>query len=118
MKAFMQKAVDFFNAKYGSIMKLEIKDSYYNMREKIEAHMEIVDDLVAAMKSCGIEPIIAPVRGGTDGSQLSWRGLPCPNFFTGGENYHGRYEFIPEDALGKTRDVALALVRRTVDKLD
>lgn len=118
MKAFMQKAVDFFNAKYGEIMTLEIKDSYYNMREKIEAHMEIVDDLIAAMRSCAIEPIIAPVRGGTDGSQLSWRGLPCPNFFTGGENFHGRYEFIPEDALGKTRDVALALVRRTVDKLD
>lgn len=113
-KELMQAAVDYFNHKHGQILTLTLKDSYYNMRDKMEDHMNIVEDLKEAIRSCGIEPIISPVRGGTDGSQLSWRGLPCPNFFTGGENYHGRYEFIPEDAPGKARDVAVALIRKAV----
>lgn len=116
-KALFEAAVTFFNTKYGKVIELEMKDSYYNMREKLEPHMDIVEDLAEAMRSVGIEPIISPVRGGTDGAQLSWRGLPCPNFFTGGENYHGRYEFIPADAPGRARDVAVELVKATVKKV-
>lgn len=115
-KELMQAAVDFFNRKHGQVLSLTLKDSYYNMRDKMADHMDIVEDLKEAMRSCGIKPHVSPVRGGTDGSQLSWRGLPCPNFFAGGENYHGRYEFIPEDALGQARDVAVALVRKAVAK--
>lgn len=91
----LRKIVDFLNDKYGNIIHLEIEDSYYNMREKIEPHMEIVDLAEKSMVELGIEPNIKAIRGGTDGSRLSYMGLPCPNIFTGGYNFHGRFELIP-----------------------
>lgn len=94
-KAYMKMAVDFLNNKYGDIIELEIKDSYYNMQEKIEPHMEIIELAKNSMEDIGIEPDIKPIRGGTDGARLSYMGLPTPNLFAGGYNFHGRFEFIP-----------------------
>lgn len=90
---------------------LELEDQYYNMREKIEPSMEIVDAAEAAMKKLGITPNIVPVRGGTDGSQLSYMGLPTPNVFTGGENYHGKYEFISAENMEKATQVIIEIVQ-------
>ena len=95
-KAVMAAAADFLNRKYGEgTVKLTIRDSYFNMREKIESCMYVVDRAMAAMKAVGMEPKAVPIRGGTDGARLSFEGLPCPNLCTGGENYHGRFEYIP-----------------------
>lgn len=98
-KSHIKKIVDFLNDKYGNIITIEIEDSYYNMREKIEPHMEIVELAKKSMIDLGIEPNIKPIRGGTDGARLSYMGLPCPNLFTGGYNFHGRYEFIPVESM-------------------
>lgn len=92
-KETLEKAVEFINHKYGNIVDLEIKDSYYNMREKIEPVMYIIDIAKKAMESIGVEPLIKPIRGGTDGARLSYMGLPCPNIFTGGHNFHGKFEY-------------------------
>ncbi len=110
-KALMQKVVDFLNAKYGEgTVHVEIKDQYYNMKEKIEPVMHIVDTAKKAMEELGITPIITPVRGGTDGARLSYMGLPCPNLFTGGHNYHGKYEFICTESMEKAVEVILKIV--------
>ena len=94
-KALMCAAADFLNAKYGQgTVQVTIRDSYFNMREKIEPCMYIVDRAVNAIKDMGIEPIIVPIRGGTDGARLSFEGLPCPNLGTGGANAHGRFEHV------------------------
>ena len=98
-KNHIQKVVDFLNDKYGNIINIEIEDSYYNMKEKIEPHMEIIELARKSMLDLGIEPHIQPIRGGTDGARLSYMGLPCPNLFTGGYNFHGRYEFIPVESM-------------------
>lgn len=101
-KALMQKAVDFINAKYGDkVIDLDIEDQYYNMREQVEPHPHIMDIAIRAVKAVGLSPIIEPVRGGTDGSRLSYMGLPTPNLFTGGHYFHGKYEFIPTFAMEK-----------------
>ena len=104
-KAFLQTAADFMNRKYGEdTVTVTLRDSYFNMREKIEPCMYIVDRAKTAMRSAGMEPVEVPIRGGTDGARLSYMGLPCPNLCTGGENYHGRFEFIPiEDMDACTR---------------
>lgn len=95
-KAIMEAAADFLNRKYGEgTVKLTIRESYRNMREKIEPVMYVVNRAMAAMARAGMEPKAVPIRGGTDGARLSWEGLPCPNLCTGGENFHGRFEFIP-----------------------
>ena len=95
-KAMMQTAADFINAKYGAgTVELTVKDSYFNMKKCIEPCMHIVEKAKAAMKAVGMEAKEVPVRGGTDGARLSYEGLPCPNLCTGGENYHGRFEYIP-----------------------
>jgi len=95
-KAVMRAAADFINAKYGAeICELTIRDSYFNMKKHIEPVMYVVDRAKAAMKKVGMEPKEVPIRGGTDGARLSYEGLPCPNLCTGGENYHGRFEYIP-----------------------
>ena len=95
-KAVMQSAADFINAKYGeSTVELMIKDSYFNMKKCIEPCMYVVERAKKAMKAVGMNPVEVPIRGGTDGARLSYEGLPCPNLCTGGENYHGRFEFIP-----------------------
>jgi tripeptide aminopeptidase len=93
-KSILQEAVDYINKKYGQVAELTLKDSYYNMREKIEPVYYIIELAEKAMIRLGIEPMIKPIRGGTDGSRLSFMGLPCPNLFTGGYNFHGKYEFI------------------------
>ncbi|WP_409227850.1 peptidase T [Gudongella sp. SC589] len=98
-KMLMEKTADFLNLKYENAVRLEIKDSYYNMKEKIEPVLEIVDLAKEAMENLEIEVDIKPVRGGTDGSRLSYMGLPCPNIFTGGYNFHGRYEYITAEGM-------------------
>ncbi|WBW49218.1 peptidase T [Peptoniphilus equinus] len=109
-KALMEDAAAFINKKYGDILTLTLKDGYYNMREKLEPHMEIVELAIQAMKDLGIEPAVEPIRGGTDGSKLSFEGLLTPNIFAGGYNFHGRYEFIPVSSLGKGRDLIVKIV--------
>ncbi|KZZ85362.1 peptidase T [Bacillus sp. SJS] len=105
-KVFMEQIVADFQKKYGEDrIHLEMNDQYYNMREKIEPVKEIVDIAYDAMKSLEIEPLVSPIRGGTDGSQLSYMGLPTPNIFTGGENFHGRYEFASVDHMLKSVQV-------------
>jgi len=95
-KAVLEAAAAFLNQKYGEgTVELTIRDSYFNMREKIEPCMYIIDRAKKAMQSVGMEPVEVPIRGGTDGARLSYMGLPCPNLCTGGENYHGRFEYIP-----------------------
>lgn len=111
-KAFMEQLAADIRDKYGKkSVTLELNDQYYNMREKIEPVKEIVDIAYDAMKKLEIEPIIQPIRGGTDGSQLSYMGLPTPNVFTGGENYHGRYEFISIDNMLKATNVMIEMIK-------
>lgn len=108
----MQEIVDELREKYGhDKIQLEMNDTYYNMKEKIEPVIEIVDLASEAMKKLDIEPNIKPIRGGTDGSQLSFMGLPTPNIFTGGENYHGRHEYISVDNMIKATQVIIELVQ-------
>ena len=101
-KAVMAAAADYINAKYGAgTCELHLKDSYYNMKKCIEPVMHIVTKAKDAMKQAGMDPIEVPIRGGTDGARLSYEGLPCPNLCTGGENYHGRFEYIPVEDMEK-----------------
>lgn len=110
-KAFLTQTVDYLNGVYGSgTFELVLKDSYYNMREKIEPHMHLIDRAMAAFRDSGVVPRTIPIRGGTDGARLSWEGLPCPNLSTGGENFHGVYEFIPVQAMEKMVEVLVRLV--------
>ena len=95
-------------------ISVEIKDQYYNMREKVEPHKEIVDIAFEAMEKCGVKPIIKPIRGGTDGARLSFMGLPCPNIFAGGINFHGRYEYLPVKSLEKSKETILNIVKLMV----
>ncbi|MEF3302559.1 peptidase T [Paenibacillus sp. GYB003] len=112
-KAELARIVKELQEEYGEErIVLEMRDQYYNMREKIEPVMHIVDIAREAMTSLGIEPVVRPVRGGTDGSQLSYMGLPTPNLFTGGENYHGRYEYVSVDNMVKATNVILEIVKR------
>ena len=111
-KELMEKAAAFLNEKYGAnTVELSIADSYYNMRECIEPHMHIVERAKAAMRAAGMEPRAVPIRGGTDGARLSYEGLPCPNLCTGGENYHGRFEFIPVEDMERCVDMLEHILR-------
>jgi len=104
---------------YGeNTVKLELKDQYYNMREKIEPVKEIVDTAHAIMVELGISPIVKPIRGGTDGSQLSFMGLPTPNLFTGGENYHGKYEYVSVDNMLKATETIIGIIRKFAEKAE
>ena len=97
-KAVMQKVCDEINCRYGAgTVELTLRDSYYNMKEKIEPCLFLIENAKQAMEQLGIEPKVVPIRGGTDGARLSFEGLPCPNLCTGGENFHGRFEYIPAD---------------------
>jgi tripeptide aminopeptidase len=110
-KKIMQKAADYINDKYGSeILFVEIKDQYYNMKEKISPVFNIVETAKKAMEEVGVEPLINPIRGGTDGARLSYMGLPTPNLFTGGHNFHGKYEYIPENSMVKAVNVILKII--------
>jgi len=109
-KALMQAAADFLNQRYGeTVVEVEIKDQYYNMRKMIEPHPEIIEIAEAAYAAVGLEPHIIAVRGGTDGSRLSYMGLPTPNIFAGGHAMHGRYEFVPLVAMEKAVEVILKI---------
>lgn len=118
-KATVKAIVQKMQEEYGEEnIELNMKDQYYNMREKIEPVMEIVDIAKEAMENLGIEPIIEPVRGGTDGSQLSYMGLPTPNIFTGGENFHGKYEYISVDNMVKATKVIIEICKLFAEKAD
>ena len=99
------------NHEFPGVASLEIRDQYYNMREKIEPVMHIIDIALQAMKDAGVEPKVVPIRGGTDGAQLSFKGLPCPNIFAGGLNFHGRYEFVPIPSMEKATAVIVEIAR-------
>ena len=111
-KSQMTVAAEFMNRKYGEgTVALTVKDSYFNMRKCIEPHMYVVERAKAAMKAVGMEPEEVPIRGGTDGARLSYEGLPCPNLCTGGENYHGRFEFIPVEDMESCVDMLEHILR-------
>jgi tripeptide aminopeptidase len=115
-KARMRKAENWLNEKYGSsVVTLELTDQYANMQEKIEPVMNIVDLAKQAMVELGMSPLITPIRGGTDGARLSWKGLPTPNIFTGGHNYHGRYEYIPTFAMESAAELVVKIVEFTAN---
>ena len=110
-KAYMQKCVDFINEKYGEgTATVEIRHQYYNMRKEVEPHYHIVEKARLAMETEGIVPNIKPIRGGTDGANLSFMGLPCPNIFAGGHNFHGKMEFIPLESMEKASKVILNII--------
>ncbi|MGI6048266.1 MAG: peptidase T [Petrimonas sp.] len=108
-KKVMEQAVSYLNARYDNRLTLEMRDQYYNMREKVEPVKHVVDYAFQAMEEVGIMPIVKPIRGGTDGARLSFMGLPCPNIFAGGMNFHGRYEFIPIKAMEKATQVIVKI---------
>lgn len=104
------------NEKFGDVVLLQIKDQYFNMKEKVEPVIHIVHTAREAMEELDIKPIIKPIRGGTDGSQLSFMGLPCPNIFAGGHNFHGRYEYIPVESMIKATQVIVKIAELTAEK--
>lgn len=111
-KATVAKCAEFINARYGEgTVRLEVKDQYYNMREQVEPHYHVVEKAVKAMEMAGIKPKIQPIRGGTDGANLSFKGLPCPNIFAGGLNFHGRFEWVPLESMQKASEVILNIVK-------
>ena len=110
-KDLMEATGRFFNEKYGAgTAKVTVKDSYRNMKEKIQPHMYIVDNAKKAMEACGVTAMEVPIRGGTDGARLSYEGLPCPNLCTGGENFHGRFEYIPVEDMEKVVEILNTIV--------
>ncbi len=115
-KHFMQRCVDQMNEKYGEgTVTCEIKDQYYNMKEKIDPQMHVIDLVLHAMQDCGVAPKVKPIRGGTDGAQLSFKGLPCPNIFAGGVNFHGPYEFVSIQSMEKALNVIVRICELTAD---
>jgi tripeptide aminopeptidase len=116
-KKEMQHLINKINAEYGErTASVEINDQYYNMREKVEPVMHVVDYAKEAMEEVGVTPIVKPIRGGTDGSRLSYMGLPCPNIFAGGHNFHGRFEFVPVQSMQKAVEVILKISELVADK--
>ncbi len=116
-KEMIQNLVAEINSQHDKeVIKIEIKDQYSNMREKVEPVMHIVDIAEEAMKAVNITPLIKPIRGGTDGAQLSYMGLPCPNIFAGGHNFHGRYEYVPVESMQKAVEVIVKIAELTAEK--
>ncbi|MFS4456214.1 peptidase T [Maribacter sp. 2304DJ31-5] len=115
-KQLLTQMVHELNLKNNNCIEIGIKDQYYNMREKIEPVMHIVDIAKEAMEEIGITPIIKPIRGGTDGSQLSFMGLPCPNIFAGGHNFHGKYEYVPVESMQKAVETIVKISELTAKK--
>jgi tripeptide aminopeptidase len=109
-------AIDFNKRLKQPLVNVEIKDQYFNMKEKIVPVMHIVDLVESVMKEIGITPLIKPIRGGTDGSQLSYKGLPCPNIFAGGHNFHGRFEYVPVESMIKATEVIVGIVKKIAEK--
>ena len=115
-KHFIQQCVDQMNEKYGEgTVTCEVKDQYYNMKEKIDPQMHVIDLVLHAMQDCGVAPKVKPIRGGTDGAQLSFKGLPCPNIFAGGVNFHGPYEFVSIQVMEKALEVLVKICELTAD---
>ena len=111
-KVLIQQVTDFINTKYGEgTAILVLKDQYYNMREQVEPHYFIIEKAIKAMEMAGIKPKIQPIRGGTDGANLSFKGLPCPNIFAGGLNFHGKMEYVPLQSMEKAAEVILNLIK-------
>ena len=116
-KACMQRWAGIINERYGEgTATLVLRDQYYNMREKIEPVMHVIDIAFEAMKEAGVEPKVKAIRGGTDGAQLSFKGLPCPNIFAGGLNFHGRYEFVPVQSMEKAMNVVVKIIELIAKK--
>ena len=116
-KQFMLDLVAKMNIELGSnVINIDVKDQYYNMKEKVVPVMHIVDIAEEVMKDIGITPLIKPIRGGTDGSQLSFMGLPCPNIFAGGHNFHGRYEYVPVESMIKATEVIIGISEKVAKK--
>ncbi|MBQ2524784.1 MAG: peptidase T, partial [Prevotella sp.] len=113
-KDFIEKCVRQMQEKYGdNMISADIKDQYYNMKEKIDPNMHVIDIVLKAMQECGVTPKVEPIRGGTDGAQLSFKGLPCPNIFAGGVNFHGPYEFISIQVMEKAVQVITKICQIT-----
>ena len=110
-KALMTSIVKFLNQKYGKVVKLELKHQYYNMRQEVEPHFFIVEKAIKAMEMAGVKPKVQPIRGGTDGANLSFMGLPCPNIFAGGHNFHGKLEYVPLESMEKASEVILNIIK-------
>lgn len=110
-KETVRKAVAEINFKYGNVASAEIYDEYSNMAEKIKENMFIVDIAKKAFKNCGLEPLVQPIRGGTDGARLSFMGLPCPNIFAGGHNFHGVYEYVPVKSMEKASEIIIEICK-------
>ena len=110
-KQYMLTITDFLNQKYGNRVTCDIKDQYYNMREKIEPVFHVVEIAEEAIKEAGVEPKVMPIRGGTDGANLSFKGLPCPNIFAGGHNFHGKYEYVPLESMEKAVKVIVNIAK-------
>ena len=116
-KALIRSAVEYVNTKHGGeYVHLVLKDQYYNMREMVEPHPAIIQKAMEAMEQAGVQPIVKPIRGGTDGSRLSYMGLPCPNLFTGGMNFHGKFEYISLDSMYRSVQTLVNLVRLWAEK--
>ena len=110
-KALMTSIVKYLNQKYGKVVKLELKHQYYNMRQEVEPHFFIVEKAIKAMEMAGVKPKVQPIRGGTDGANLSFMGLPCPNLFAGGHNFHGKLEYVPLESMEKAAEVILNIIK-------
>ncbi len=110
-KALITAVADFLNKKYGEVVHLELKHQYCNMRQEVEPHFFIVEKAVKAIEMAGIKPKVQPIRGGTDGANLSFMGLPCPNIFAGGHNFHGKLEYVPLESMEKAMEVVLNIVK-------
>lgn len=115
-KSFMQECQQFINKKYGETISLELTDQYYNMKEKIDPVKHIVELAAKSMEDIGIAPVIKPIRGGTDGARLSFMGLPTPNLFAGGHNFHGKYEFIPIQSMEKAVELLVRIAENAIKK--
>jgi tripeptide aminopeptidase len=116
-KRFIRQCADRMNEKYGEgTVTAEVSDQYYNMKEKIEPdNMHVIDLVLRAMQEAGVAPKVKPIRGGTDGAQLSFKGLPCPNIFAGGINFHGPYEFVPIQSMEKAMQVVVKICELVAD---
>lgn len=115
-KVLLQQIADQLNQTYPGCVEVDIKDQYYNMREKVEPVIHIIDLVSQAMRNIDIEPKVKPIRGGTDGAQLSFKGLPCPNIFAGGVNFHGRYEYVPVQSMEKASKLVVEIAQLVAEK--
>lgn len=109
-KELLKSVVEYLNKKYNNAVTLDMKDQYYNMRQEVEPHYFIVEKAIKAIEMAGIKPKVQPIRGGTDGANLSFMGLPCPNIFAGGHNFHGKYEYVPLESMEKASEVILNII--------